>query len=213
VTRPFDAVLAQRVVSAAVGIPAVVAVILWAPAWLFTALVLALAAGAQLELYRMFGAVGVQADRAAGIALGAAVVLAFATARPALVALALSASVAVALALGLARAVPSEQAWTGVALTLLGVCYCAWLLGHAVWLRALPEGRELTLFALGVTWCGESAAYFVGRRFGRRRLASRISPGKTVEGGVAQVVASVAAAMAAAPLVPLALPGGRAFRT
>jgi phosphatidate cytidylyltransferase len=210
VTRPIDAVLVQRVVSAAVGIPAIVAVTLWGPTWLFTALVLVLATGAQLELYRMFGAVGVHADQAAGLALGAAVVLAFATARPALVALALSVAVAVALALGLTRALPSEQAWTGVALTLLGVCYCAWLLGHAVWLRALPEGRALTLFALGVTWCGESAAYFVGRRFGRRRLASRVSPGKTVEGGIAQVVVSVAAAMAAAPFVPLALPGAAA---
>ena len=76
----------------------------------------------------------------------------------------------------------SERAWTGVTLTLLGVCYCAWLLGHAIWLRALPGGRMLTLFALGVTWCGESAAYFVGRRFGRRPLAPRVSPGKTVEG-------------------------------
>ena len=52
----------------------------------------------------------------------------------------------------------------------------------------------LTLCALGVTWCGESAAYFVGRRFGRRPLAPRVSPGKTVEGGVAQLIASVVTA-------------------
>ena len=39
--------------------------------------VLILAAGAQLELYRMFGAAGIEADRSAGLALGALVVLAF----------------------------------------------------------------------------------------------------------------------------------------
>jgi phosphatidate cytidylyltransferase len=61
------------------------------------------------------------------------------------------------------------------------------------------------LFALGVTWCGESAAFFVGRRFGRHPLAPRVSPGKTVEGALAQLIATSAAALAGAPLVALSL--------
>jgi phosphatidate cytidylyltransferase len=197
-------VLAQRVLSALVGIPTVIALVLWGPAWLYAGLVLLLVAGAQLELYRMFAGAGVEADRVAGLLLGALVVLAFGAARPVLLPLALSLAVVVVVALGLRRDVGSERAWVGMTLTLLGVCYCAWLLGHLIWLRALPDGRALTLFALGVTWCGESTAYFVGRRFGRRRLAPRLSPGKTVEGGVAQVLASAAAAALAAPLVSLA---------
>lgn len=203
--------LAQRVLSALVGIPVLVALVAWGPAWLFTVLVLALAVGGQLELYRMFGAAGVEADRGAGLALGALVVLAFAAVRPVLLPLALSLAVIVVVALGLRRDAGSERAWAGVTLTLLGVCYCAWLLGHAIWLRALPDGRALTLFALGITWCGETAAYFVGRRFGRRPLAPRLSPGKTVEGGVAQLMASVAVALAGAPLVPLGLPEATAI--
>jgi phosphatidate cytidylyltransferase len=199
-------VLAQRVLSALVGIPVLAALVAWGPAWLFTVLVLLLAVGAQLELYRMFGAVGVDADQGVGLVLGALVVLAFAAGRPVLLPLALSLAVIVVVALGLRRDAGSERAWAGVTLTLLGVCYCAWLLGHAIWLRALPDGRGLTLFALGVTWCGESAAYFVGRRFGRRPLAPHLSPGKTVEGGVAQLIVSVAVALAGAPLVPLLLP-------
>jgi phosphatidate cytidylyltransferase len=204
-------VLAQRVLSALVGIPLLVALVAWGPAWLFTVLVLALAAGAQLELYRMFGAAGVEADRVAGLLLGALVVLAFAGGRSVLLPLALSLAVIVVVALGLRRDVGSEHAWSGVTLTLLGVCYCAWLLGHAIWLRALPDGRALTLFALGVTWCGESAAYFVGRQVGRRQLAPRLSPGKTVEGALAQLIASVAAALAGASFVPLVLPEAAAI--
>jgi phosphatidate cytidylyltransferase len=204
-------VLAQRVLSALVGIPVLVALVAWGPAWLFTVLVLGLAVGAQLELYRMFGAAGVEADRAPGLLLGALVVLAFAAGRSVLLPLALSLAVIVVVALGLRRDAASERAWAGVTLTLLGVCYCAWLLGHAIWLRALPDGRALTLFALGVTWCGESAAYFVGRRVGRHRLAPRLSPGKTVEGAVAQLIASVAAALAGAPFVPLVLPEAAAI--
>jgi phosphatidate cytidylyltransferase len=196
-------VLAQRVLSALVGIPVMVALVAWGPPWLFTVVVLLLAAGAQLELYRMFGAAGIEADRSAGLALGALVVLAFGADRPVLLPLALSLAVIVAVALGLRRDAGSERAWVGVTLTLLGVCYCAWLFGHAIWLRALPDGRALTLFALAVTWSGETAAYFVGRRFGRRLLAPHLSPGKTVEGSAAQVLASVLVALAGAPLVPL----------
>ena len=203
--------LAQRVLSALVGIPILVALVVWGPTWLFTVLVLLLAVGAQFELYGMFADAGVEADRAAGLALGALVVLAFAADRPVLLPLALSLAVIVVVALGLRRDAGAERAWAGVTLTLLGVCYCAWLLGHAIWLRALPGGRVLTLFALGVTWCGESAAYFVGRRFGRRPLAPRVSPGKTVEGGVAQLIASVVTAIAGAPLVQLSIPEAAAI--
>lgn len=195
--------LAQRVLSALVALPPLLALIAWAPAWAFTLVVLALALAAQLELYRMFAPLGIVADRLAGLGLGALVVLAFAAPGPAASPAALSLAVAGSLALGLRRGGGTERAWAGVALTLLGVCYCAWLLGHAIWLRALPAGRALTLFALAVTWCGEMAAYFVGRRFGRHRLAPQLSPGKTVEGGLAQVAASVAAALAGAPLVPV----------
>ena len=195
--------LAQRLLSALVGIPAVIALVVWGPAWLYTAFVLFLALGSQLELYRMFAGAGVEADQGAGLALGALVVLAFAAAQPVLLPLALSVAVIVVVALGLRRDLSAAGAWAGVTLTLLGVCYCAWLLGHAIWLRALPGGRGLTLFAAGVTWCGETAAYFVGRRFGRRPLAPRVSPGKTVEGGVAQLIVSALAALAGAPIVGL----------
>ena len=195
--------LAQRLLSALVGIPTVIALVVWGPAWLYTAFVLLLALASQLELYRMFAGAGIEADQGAGLALGALVVLAFAATRPVLLPLALSIAVIVVVALGLRRDPPAEGAWAGMTLTLLGVCYCAWLLGHAIWLRALPGGRGLTLFAAGVTWCGETAAYFVGRRFGRRQLAPRVSPGKTVEGGVAQLVVSVLAAIVGAPIVGL----------
>ncbi len=197
--------LLQRLLIAAVGIPLLVAVVGFGPPWLFVGLVLGVVLVGQWELYRMFARVGVAADATPGLLLGALVVLAFATggaARPWLVPLALSLGVAGTLALGLHRPAGPGPDWAGMALTLLGVCYCAWLLGHAIWLRALPEGAGLTFLALGVTWCGETAAYFVGRRWGRRKLAPHISPAKTVEGAVAQLVASVGAVAVAAAAMP-----------
>jgi len=48
----------------------------------------------------------------------------------------------------------------------------------------------LLLGVLGTVWISDTAAYFVGRRFGRRKLAPSISPGKTWE-GVAGALAAV----------------------
>jgi phosphatidate cytidylyltransferase len=45
-------------------------------------------------------------------------------------------------------------------------------------------------------WSGDIAALYIGRAFGRRKLAPRLSPGKTVEGAIASVAASVLAALA-----------------
>jgi phosphatidate cytidylyltransferase len=43
-------------------------------------------------------------------------------------------------------------------------------------------GAYYVLFLIFVTWSSDIGAYFVGRRFGRRKLAPRLSPGKTIEG-------------------------------
>ncbi len=59
-----------------------------------------------------------------------------------------------------------------------------WLLLVPTWLAALALQREpvLMLLTLGAVWIADTAAYFAGRRFGKHKLAPRISPGKTVEG-------------------------------
>jgi len=63
----------------------------------------------------------------------------------------------------------------------MGLLGGAWL--ALARLHGLPEvGPPLLLFLLVLVWVADSAAYFSGRRFGRRKLAPHISPGKTVEG-------------------------------
>ena len=52
-----------------------------------------------------------------------------------------------------------------------------------LWIRERDlHGLALLIWTFVVTWSTDIGAYFAGRRFGRRKLAPAISPGKTVEG-------------------------------
>jgi phosphatidate cytidylyltransferase len=69
----------------------------------------------------------------------------------------------------------------------------------------LTHGPAGVFALLVLIWVADSAAYLFGRRYGRRRLASRVSPGKSWEGLIAAVVA--AALFATPSSVWVAIPG------
>jgi phosphatidate cytidylyltransferase len=75
------------------------------------------------------------------------------------------------------------------ALLLAGTVYV-----FGCWKCAIPL-RELNphwlMYALLVNWVGDMGAYYIGRRWGRHKMAPRVSPHKSWEGAVASVVASV----------------------
>ena len=58
----------------------------------------------------------------------------------------------------------------------------------------------LALAAMAIVWIADTAAYFAGRRFGRRKLAPAISPGKTWEGAYGALLAVVVYALLLLPL-------------
>jgi phosphatidate cytidylyltransferase len=70
-------------------------------------------------------------------------------------------------------------------------------LAHAVLLRDTPHGGGIVAVVLVATFAGDTGAYFTGRAFGRRPLAPRISPNKTLEGLIGGIVASILGAEAA----------------
>lgn len=65
--------------------------------------------------------------------------------------------------------------------------YLPWSLGYVLLLRETPDAAmglwTLTL-PLVASFATDIGAYFIGRAFGRRKLAPEISPGKTVEGSL-----------------------------
>lgn len=119
------------------------------------------------------------------------------------------------------------EALVSISGTFFGVFYVGWLLSHAVVLRNFhsaviahygPPGAEqlgivpetgifLMLFCLTAVVLCDAGAYFAGRRFGRRKLAPRISPGKTVEGSVGGLATGTVGALAAKCVFDLFWPG------
>ncbi|MGO0122691.1 phosphatidate cytidylyltransferase [Desulfothermobacter acidiphilus] len=78
--------------------------------------------------------------------------------------------------------------------TFLASTYLSFLL-YPYFIRSLPHGWTWFLLLLFTTWACDTAAYFAGRLWGKRRLVPTLSPGKTVEGAVAGLVASVLVAL------------------
>ncbi len=197
--------LLKRVASTLVLLPVFIWIVVGAPIWVFGATVVLVAALAQWEFTGMFERAGVRAFRVLGLLGGTFVTASFAL--PISERLAFTAVLLVALTALLWPPAGRPRDWPGVMVTVFGIGYVNWLLGYAFWLRDLADGEEWVLLLVWVTWLGETAAYLVGSAVGRHRLAPLVSPNKTVEGALAQLVVSVLAALIARlwffPALPL----------
>jgi phosphatidate cytidylyltransferase len=80
------------------------------------------------------------------------------------------------------------------ATSVFGVFYISASLSMLIALRSDSSLAILVIFVLFSVWAGDIAAYYVGKNFGRRKLAPIVSPNKSWEGAIASVVASVAVA-------------------
>lgn len=107
------------------------------------------------------------------------------------------------------------QSLAHIAVTVFGILYVGWLASHLVLLRELPAalgqdeqlGARLVFLLAALVWATDTGAYLCGVAFGRRPLAARISPKKTVEGAVGGLVAAGVAGWACSrELVPFVTP-------
>ena len=92
------------------------------------------------------------------------------------------------------------------ALALAGGLYVGTLLAPGIALRERPDGLAWVALILAGTWACDSAAYVVGRRWGRHRFASAISPNKSLEGVAGGLLACVAVAAAGAGALGVNVP-------
>lgn len=181
-----------RILTALVGIPLVAGLVLVAPPWGFGLAVLALAAAALAEYLRLFGIGG-----HLGAAVLAAGTLALAAVPGGRTAAAAPVAGILLVVAALWRVGDPARRVRDLAAGALGAGYLAYGLGVLWPLRQLPGGAGWILFALAATWAGDSAAYFAGTRWGRRRLAPTLSPNKTWLGAFAGLAGSLAGGGAA----------------
>ena len=117
-----------------------------------------------------------------------------------------------------------HEAIASVSATFFGVFYVGWLLAHAVSVRFISEdlvrrygdlaavdidpaiGFFYIMLCLAAVYGCDTGAYFVGRAYGRRKLAPANSPNKTLEGALGGLVAGALCAVGAKAVLDY-LPG------
>jgi len=194
--------LRQRTVSAALLTPPLVVVLLLGGPWI-VALIAAATALAARETFQLLSAAGYPSLSWLGIAFAVAIVL-----EPA-VGGEIDPSGMLLLAIGsilaavgaFTRPDPREGLPTWFA-TVFGAVYASFLgfiirLGHEA--PALPSGapfaelgadRGWILLLVGAVWAYDTGAYVIGKRYGRRRFLTHLSPSKTYAGLIGGVVAA-----------------------
>ena len=89
---------------------------------------------------------------------------------------------------------PLIQVLPDTAQGLFGLIWIAYPLTLVPLLWKQEDGPALVLFLMVCVWSGDIAALYIGRAFGKHKLAPTISPGKTWEGAFASILGSLAAA-------------------
>ncbi|HZV60368.1 MAG TPA: phosphatidate cytidylyltransferase, partial [Candidatus Eremiobacteraceae bacterium] len=91
---------------------------------------------------------------------------------------------------------PMVEALPAAGISSSALLLVAFPLSYAIRLHSLgDQGPVLLLFALVITWVGDSVAYFVGRAIGKNSLAPHLSPKKTWEGSAASFAGSLIVAV------------------
>ena len=191
--------LRQRIVTAVVLAAVVVGGIVFLPVGAFALFVLVLAVPGLYEWATLSGLQGVVSKVA--YTLGGAGLLVLVWATPAVWPIVLAASAlfwvlaaAFVVSFPAGRPIAAGRAWLAVAGA--PVFAGAWL--GLVVLKQHDFGHWFILWMFVLVWAADSGAYFAGRAFGRRRLAPRVSPGKTWEGAFGGTALAVVAAGAMA---------------
>ena len=89
----------------------------------------------------------------------------------------------------------------GIGFFFLGLIYIGGAALSLIYLRGSNLNILLSVFA--IVWGGDMAAYFVGKQYGQRKIAPRISPGKSWEGLIGAVVVSAAIGAVLGHVAPL----------
>jgi len=191
----------KRILTAVVVLPFLIASILidslW---WVFALLAVAAMVLGLWEFFLLAKRLQLKPDPTAGYIAGAALVTISLYNDPAAVLLVQFVIIALIIGTLIAatlRGAPFDKMLASVGVTILGVLYVAFLGSHLISIRTGFNpilSRHLLSFFFLVLMGADTGAYYLGRAFGKHKLAPSISPGKTWEGAVGGLVAALAMA-------------------
>ncbi len=93
---------------------------------------------------------------------------------------------------------PVVESFGGLSVSAAAMVFLVLPFSTVIRIHGVPRvGRQLLLFTLVLVWAGDTLAYFVGRSIGRYPMAPHLSPKKTWEGAVANLAGSVIVALVA----------------
>lgn len=197
--------LARRVSTALLLLAVFVPAALWAPAWLWALLVAVVVGAAAYEWARISQFPGPMAGFYAGALALVAAALPYVLGNgwPAFQGGLFALAAAFWLVVAPLWLLGSWRASAAFVRAAVGVVLLVPTWAALLYLQA--RGPAVLLGVIAIVWIADTAAYFFGRRFGRHKLAPRISPGKTWEGAIGALAAVVvyAAALSVAVGMPL----------
>jgi phosphatidate cytidylyltransferase len=194
-------VLRLRFLSAFVGVPILLALAI-VGGWPYVLVVAGAAVVGMFEMASLLAAAGFRPIVPIGVGLAVTIVLDAlspdARVMPAILVLA-----AIGGLFWMMRRQDATGALVDWSLSIAPAIYVGGTLHYFIPLRSMPDGNGLfwVLAVLVCTWTNDITAFFVGRRWGKARLAPRISPGKSVEGAIGGVVGAVIMAILLGPIL------------
>ncbi len=201
-----------RILTAAIALPIIIASIIlpsYFPqtVWLFVALAIFAITAGLFEFYSLTKKLELKADAAISYLGAAAMVIAFIFDAPSnapdlLILTIVFFVIATLISQTFRFQKDFSKMLAGIGVTILGVLYVVFLGGFLISTRVGFEhvpglSTHLLAYFFLVIFGSDSGAYFVGRAFGKHKLAPAISPGKTVEGLIGGILAAAAFAAVA----------------
>ena len=183
----------KRVISGVIAIPLVLGVVLYGSPLLFFFLVAAIVLVASHEYFSMIANVGMEGFPVEGGVLSFLLLLGFYLGTKFILIFSILFHI-VLFAAWFFRENNMRMVLDPIAYTLLGVLYIAGLGGYFLLIHGLEGGSQMIVFLLLLIWAGDVAAYYGGRSLGKHKLLPVVSPNKTVEGAIANVLGTLLAA-------------------
>ncbi|KAF5438032.1 phosphatidate cytidylyltransferase [Candidatus Methanophagaceae archaeon] len=189
--------LSKRILVAIVGIPAIL-ILIFLGGWYFFLLICIISLVAQWEFYEMQKKKNFQPQRINGIIAGILILLGFQTGEWQMIGIGLVFILMSILAFEMFR--HHENASTNIGVTLVGVLYLPMFLGTLIHTKLYADhiisgvqyaGFKYIMMILVTIWICDTFAYTFGNLLGRHKLYMKVSPNKTIEGGIAGLIGSI----------------------